>query len=92
MAQGNLHIVVSGFVQGVGFRFFAQRVAKLLGLSGYVRNLPNSKVEIEVEGEKGVLEDFLEEMRRGPAVSHVTGVDARWSEFSGKFERFEIRL
>jgi len=90
--QANLYILVSGVVQGVGFRFFVQRLAVQYGLSGYVRNLPNGKVEIEAEGERGLLQDFLSEVRRGPISGYVSGVEVSWRAFRGVFSRFNIRF
>ena len=90
--KAGAHIVVSGVVQGVGFRFFAERVATRCGLSGYVRNLPNRNVEIEAEGDTGLLTEFIKEMGRGPISSHVRGVQVDWRAFSGKYRDFEIRM
>ncbi|HID94642.1 MAG TPA: acylphosphatase [Candidatus Latescibacteria bacterium] len=86
------HIIVSGVVQGVGYRFFAQRVALNLGLTGYVRNLPNGKVEVEVEGKQGPVDEFIRELRRGPWSAHVTALSVEWSEYRGQFEGFQIRF
>jgi len=81
---------VSGIVQGVGYRFFAQRAARRLGISGYARNLRDGRVEVYAVGTEIVLETFRTELRRGPAaasVSHLevekTVVDSQYSvEFS----------
>ena len=90
--QANLYVLVSGVVQGVGFRFFVRRLAHQYGLSGYVRNLPNGKVEIEAEGARGLLQDFLKEVRRGPVFGTVSGVEISWRAFRGTFFGFEIRF
>ncbi len=89
--RANLHTVVSGVVQGVGFRFFAQAIAYRYNLVGYVRNLPDGRVEVEVEGEIGLLNDFLEDMKRGPISARVTAVGTKWGEYSGKYKNFEVR-
>lgn len=89
--DANLYILVSGVVQGVGFRFFAQRLAHQYGLAGYARNLPDGRVEIEAEGPRGPLQDFLREIRRGPRFGHVAGVEVAWREPTGEYPRFVIR-
>ncbi|MFH1008737.1 MAG: acylphosphatase [Candidatus Latescibacterota bacterium] len=90
--QANLHILVSGVVQGVGFRFFVRRLARPYGLTGTVRNLPDGKVEIEAEGARGLLQDFLKGVRLGPASAHVSGVEISWRPSAGTFSGFEIRF
>jgi acylphosphatase len=69
-----LRIVVSGRVQGVGFRYFTQSQAAELGLSGFVRNLPNGDVELEAEGESDQLDRLVLALNRGPSMSHVLNV------------------
>ncbi len=66
-----VHVRVSGFVQGVGFRWFCQRAALSHGLAGWVRNLRDGRVELEVEGPDGEVRAFLGEVRRGPAGARV---------------------
>ena len=66
--------VVSGRVQGVGYRYFAANVAEKLGLSGYVKNLPDGRVEAYAIGSVGQLGNFAKELRRGPALASVTDV------------------
>jgi acylphosphatase len=77
MADEARRIVVQGRVQGVGFRFFVQDVALSLGLRGNVRNCPDRTVEIEVEGPPQSVAAFIEEVRRGPALSRVDRVDVQ---------------
>jgi len=83
--------IVSGLVQLVGFRAFASRRAKELGVAGFVRNLPSGEVEVEAEGEKELLERFLADLRRGPPGAQVHGISATWQEPKGETSRFEIR-
>ena len=87
-----LHIFVAGIVQGVGFRFFTDRVAKELNIKGFVKNLPDGRVEIVAEGEEEALNKFLERIREGPRLAKVEKVDVREEEFKGEFENFEIRF
>lgn len=67
--------VVSGEVQGVGFRFHAREQATELGLSGWVRNLDDGTVEVEAEGESGAVERMLAWLGRGPRAARVASVD-----------------
>ena len=81
--------VVSGRVQGVGFRFFAERAAKKAGVHGWVRNLDDGRVETVVEGSDDAVERYLEELRRGPHGSRVTDVAVEDGP-SDNFDSFEI--
>jgi acylphosphatase len=90
--RARLHGWVSGYVQGVGFRYFAQRKGSLYGLTGWVRNLPDDRVEFLAEGPKGMLEDYLEEIHIGPAAGHVGGVQVIWEKYTGEFNEFGIKL
>jgi acylphosphatase len=76
----SLHLFVSGMVQGVGFRFFAINRANRFGVSGWVKNLPDGRVEIEAEGRVHDLLLFLDEVKIGPATGHVSRVIEEWQE------------
>jgi acylphosphatase len=67
--------VVSGRVQGVGFRYFVLRRAQLLGLTGWVRNLPNGGVEVNAWGGQGDLDRLAEQLAVGPRSAKVTNVE-----------------
>jgi acylphosphatase len=66
--------LVSGMVQGVGYRWFVARHARSLGLSGYARNLPDGRVEVVVQGPEGALPDLEQLLRDGPANAKVDRV------------------
>jgi acylphosphatase len=66
---------VSGRVQGIGYRWFTCQVAKILGVRGWVRNLPDGRVEIEVAGSAAQLESFRAELRAGPPGARVTALE-----------------
>jgi acylphosphatase len=66
--------LISGTVQGVGFRFFAEHAAALEGISGYVRNLPDGTVEALAEGDKDAVDRFERTLWRGPRGGHVANV------------------
>jgi acylphosphatase len=76
--EGKPHynIRINGHVQGVGFRWSAARVANLLGIKGFVRNMPDGSVYIEAEGTEKKLEEFIHWCRKGPSFGHVETVIA----------------
>ncbi|MGD9047997.1 MAG: acylphosphatase [Anaerolineae bacterium] len=90
-AQRRLEAVVQGRVQGVSFRFYTQRRAMELGLTGYVRNRWDGTVQVIAEGQQAELEDLLAFLRVGPRAALVTEVNIRWTAPSSEFERFEVR-
>ena len=71
-------IRVYGEVQGVGFRAWVARKAARLGLKGYVENQPDGSLLVVVEGERGRIEELVEECRRGPPLSRVESVEVEW--------------
>jgi len=83
--------MVHGRVQGVFFRAFVSRQATALGLSGYVRNVPGGKVEVDAEGERKKLDELIASLKIGPPASLVEKVETTWSEHSGRYTGFEIR-
>jgi acylphosphatase len=80
---------ISGRVQGVGFRFFAERAARAAGVKGWVRNLPDGRVETVAEGDEEAVSRYLERVGRGPFAGSVSGVDVEEREPEG-LGRFEI--
>ena len=89
--EAKIHMVVEGLVQGVGFRWFVARKAEALGLKGYVRNLYDGNVEIEAEGDRSLVEEFLRDVRIGPRSAHVTNLRLEWREPTHHTDLFEIR-
>lgn len=86
------HILISGLVQGVYYRWFAEKKAKSLGLTGYVKNLFDGRVEVITEGEKGLIEELINDLKIGPSASDVRDVKIQWEEYEGKFQGFNIRF
>ena len=84
-------IFVSGMVHGVGYRFFTQRAAEELGLSGWVRNLPDGRVQAEVEGPRARVEEWLARLRVGPRLSSVTDVAVTWKAADGTARGFLVK-
>jgi acylphosphatase len=86
-----LKLIISGRVQGVCYRWFTRDTAVELGLTGWVRNLPDGTVEALAEGERDKLEQLLGWCRRGPDMARVTDIQTEWEEGSGEFQDFTIR-
>ncbi|MEM3769835.1 MAG: acylphosphatase [Candidatus Bathyarchaeia archaeon] len=85
------HVFVRGRVQGVFFRYETKHEAKMRGVKGWVRNLPDGRVEAVFEGEKAVVKELIDFCRCGPPGAKVTKVDVKWENYTGKFRDFEIR-
>lgn len=86
------HLLISGLVQGVGYRWFVMRKANEYNLKGYVRNLYTDDVEVEVEGNKGLIQEFIKELRSGPRSAHITDIRIQWRDYQGKYENFDIKF
>jgi acylphosphatase len=84
------HIIVGGVVQGVGFRYFTQKEALALGLFGYVKNLYNGDVEIEIEGPRQLIEEFIHAMDLGSRFSQVQTVHVNWKKYDKNYNKFAI--
>ena len=83
-------ILVSGRVQGVGYRAFAARVAAEQRLLGGVRNLDDGRVELDVEGEKAAIEALLHELWAGPPAARVATIETVWGAATERFSSFRI--
>jgi acylphosphatase len=91
MADARAHIVISGRVQGVFYRAFAEETANSLGLKGWVRNLPDGRVEAVLEGEKEAIEKAVAICRKGPPAARVSNIDVGWEDFKGEFTTFSVK-
>jgi len=92
MAKELRHIRIHGKVQGVGYRFFATRVARRLGLKGWIRNNRDGSVEAAVEGEKATIDEWIEELREGPRYAEVTKVEQDSKDFTGRLGDFDVKF
>ena len=90
--KARAHVYVSGRVQGVFFRGEAQDEARRYGLTGWVRNLADGRVEAIFEGEKENVEKLIEFCRRGPTGARVTKVDVTWEDYTEQFKSFTMRF
>ena len=84
------HILVSGRVQGVGYRAFAARVATERKLVGGVRNLDDGRVELDVEGPREIIEALLVELGVGPPAARVKTVTVEWNPGTKRFAEFQV--
>ena len=83
--------LITGRVQGVGFRFFAERSARREGLHGWVRNLPDGRVEAAAEGESEALDRFEGQLRQGPRGARVDHVEVEDTVPEGRYAGFSVR-
>ncbi len=90
MNKKAISIKVFGRVQGVGFRYYAQKKAMEFGVSGYVKNLPDGSVYIEAEGADYAVEQYLLWCEDGPAWARVTNLEKQWIPLRGHLS-FEIQ-
>jgi len=91
MAVKRIHANLRGYVQGVGFRYFARESAHELGLAGWVRNVHDDMVEVVAEGEEGRLARFVGVLRMGPSRAQVESMEVTWESPTGEFDRFYVR-
>jgi acylphosphatase len=91
MTAIRVHILISGHVQGVFYRASTQRQAHALGVRGWVRNLPDGRVEAVFEGEEAAVQRMIAWCRSGPPNAYVTDVDVRYEPFAGESTGFNVR-
>ena len=89
--QVRVHVVVSGLVQGVGYRYFVYNKAMSLTLTGYVRNLFSGDVEIEAEGDRSLVEEFMKQIKVGPRAAHVADMKIEWIKCTETHSGFEVQ-
>lgn len=91
MNKARAHVLVSGKVQGVFFRQKTKRQAQSLGVKGWVRNLPDGRVEAVFEGEEQAVKALVEYCRHGPSYAIVENVNVNYENYSGEFTDFQIK-
>lgn len=91
MSSVNARITVRGAVQGVGYRWFADRAARKQDLHGFVENRSDGSVYLEVEGKREWIELFVKELRKGPSLAVVDAVEVVWGEAHHLFINFRIK-
>lgn len=86
-----VQVIASGLVQGVNYRWFVMERAKELSVRGWVKNLPDGRVEAELEGRKENVDLLLEAMKKGPNMAHVTGVSVVPLSGEKSYRDFQVR-
>lgn len=86
-----LHALVDGRVQGVGFRMFVLEYARVLELTGWVRNKYDGRVEVMAEGPRARLDALVEKLRCGPRSAYVEDLQKEWQPATGEFRFFEVK-
>jgi acylphosphatase len=85
-------VLISGNVQGVGFRYFTTDLARNYGVNGWVRNLATGDVEVEIEGDKSLVSGFLKELKAGPRYGRIGNFQIEWKPYEGKYDSFQVRF
>ncbi len=90
MVKVRAHVYVSGRVQGVFFRYETRKEAVKRNVKGWVRNLPDGRVEAVFEGEKEDVEKLIDFCHKGPPLAKVEKVEVFWEEYKGEFKDFKL--
>jgi acylphosphatase len=90
MANKRVVLVIKGRVQGVFFRAAAQREARRLGVTGWVKNRTDGSVEVLAEGDEDSIRELMMWANHGPSAARVDQVDVRWRGYTGEFPEFSI--
>lgn len=90
MEKTRAHVLISGRVQGVCFRMETERQATEHNLTGWVRNLPDGRVEAVFEGKKKEVEEVVAWSRRGPSAARISDLHVEWKSYRGDFLDFRI--
>lgn len=86
------HIFISGRVQGVGFRHYTRKNAEALGVNGWVKNLPDGRVEAVFQGDEGQVEKLIQRCRKGPVASYVKDVKIENDSGEEDYENFSVEF
>ncbi|MBL7081281.1 MAG: acylphosphatase [Candidatus Omnitrophica bacterium] len=91
MVRAQIHLYFAGYVQGVGFRFITEDLARTLSVVGWVKNLHDGRVEVVAEAEEETLREFLSRLRQKFS-QYIQNVDIDWLPPTGEFQGFNIRF
>jgi acylphosphatase len=86
----SIKIIISGLVQGVGYRYFCYKKALEYGIRGYAKNLYNGNVEVVAQGEKGLINDFIKDLNTGPYYAAVKSINTEEIESEKEYQEFSI--
>ncbi len=90
MPLARVHVTISGIVQGVCFRSFTKSRAKMLGITGWVKNTPDGCLEAVFEGEESKILEMIKYCEEGPSAAFVRNVKTKWGKYKGEYKDFEI--
>lgn len=88
--KSRMHVIVEGLVQGVNFRYYTRQKALELGLTGWVKNRHDGKVESIFEGDENAVEQIVDWCRQGPPAAEVFNISVRKEEWRGEFKEFRV--
>ena len=86
-----VHLYIKGDVIGVGFRAWTKIQAKIIAVTGWVRNVNGDWVEAQIQGEEEKVKQIIELIKKGPSIAHVSDVQIFWQEPKEIFDQFKIR-
>ena len=89
--KARAHVFVTGRAQGVFFRSQTRHIADRYGVNGWVRNLPDGRVEAVFEGEKDAVETLIAFCKHGSSGAKVTNLELAWETYTGTFDRFKVK-
>ena len=89
--KARAHVIIEGRVQGIFFRVQTKRIADYHDVTGWIRNLPDGRVEAVFEGERQNVEKLIGFVRRGPSGARVSNFILSWEPYLGTFDNFKIR-
>ncbi len=92
MPQERAHVLVSGRVQGVSFRYYTVQEAQAAGVDGWVRNLWDGRVEAVFEGDTDAVQHMVAWVQQGPSSAQVENCEIDWQEPVGEFDSFRVRM
>ena len=84
------HLIITGRVQGVGFRYYATRYAENIGIRGYVKNLADGSVEILAEGEEEQIEQFKDRLEKGSGYARIDDISITFKPYEAKYQTFGV--
>ncbi len=90
MGKARAHVLISGKVQGVFYRVNTKRMADKLGVKGWIRNLPDGRVEAVFEGDEEAVKRLISWCWIGPPGAKVTNIEVEWEEYLGEYEGFKV--
>ena len=86
------HLFISGYVQGVGFRWYVQRLAQGMNLCGFVKNLRDGRVEVVAEGNENSIEEFLKGLKEGSFEDGIEEIKKIEEKYEGEYSDFRIKF